>query len=294
MGFFEGLSLPEAPVALGDGSWLITEMGPGRGSVTRIVSGHRQELARTGRPNGLAVAQNDIIWVAETQPPALLRMSDDGQYAIFAESCGTDNFRFPNDLCFGPDGMLYLTDSGISVDDWQPGGTVRDDYYTAPIDGRVFRVDPTGSEIVELDRRLRFANGIAFGPGDQHLYVSETVTGNIIRYAWTPNGLGPADVFGNVIDPTAPAGLKGPDGMAFGKNGDLYVAVFGQGDVTVLAPDGHVRHRIPTPGAKPTNVAFGIPGDDHLYVTEDDSGVLEVFDVHTDGLALHAGLRGCS
>lgn len=81
--------------------------------------------------------------------------------------------------------------------------------------------------------------------------------------------------------------MRGPDGMAFSADGDLYVAVFGQGDVTVLGPDGSVRQRIRTKGRKPTNVAFGRPGDRRIYVTEDEHGNLEVFDAGTDGLRLH-------
>ena len=51
---------------------------------------------------------------------------------------------------------------------------------------------------------------------------------------------GPRDLFGNVIDPAAPPGWKGPDGMAFSMDGSLYVAVFGQQDVTVLGRNGEV------------------------------------------------------
>lgn len=284
------LSVPEGPVALPDGSWLVVEMGPDRGCVTHLSGadgGARRTLARTGRPNGLAVGADGAIWVAESDPPSLLRMAMDGSYDVVATACNGDPFLFPNDLCFGPDGMLYLTDSGILFADFAPGGRVRDDYAAAPADGRVYRVDPSSLAVEELARGIRFANGLAFGPGDEHLYVAETLTGDILRYPWSPDGLGEREVFGNVVAADAPPGLNGPDGMAFGADGDLYVAVFGQGDVTVLAPDGSVRRRIATRGSAPTNVAFGPGGERRIYVTEDERGALERFDVETAGLPLH-------
>jgi len=77
--------------------------------------------------------------------------------------------------------------------------------------------------------------------------------------------------------------------MKFGLDGNLYVTVFGQGDVTVLAPDGSVRQRIETEGSAPTNLAFGPPGSETIYVTEDEKGTIEAFNVGTDGLALYGG-----
>ena len=49
--------------------------------------------------------------------------------------------------------------------------------------------------------------------------------------------------------------------MAFSSDGRLWVAVFGQGDVTVLNPDGTVATRIPSTGRSPTNVTFGPDGE---------------------------------
>lgn len=286
----EGLSVPEGPVLLDDGSWLVVEMGPDRGCVTQLrVGAERRVVARTGRPNGLAVDSAGTIWAAESMPPALLRMELDGRYDVVADAVGGRPMLFPNDLCFGPDGMLYLTDSGIRFEDFAPGGVVREDYLTVPIDGSVLRVDPTTGAVTELDRGIAFTNGLAFGPGDTHLYVAETITGDILRYPWSPEGLGPREVFGNVLTADWPGGIRGPDGIAFGADGDLYVAVFGQGDVTVLAPDGSVRRRIAASGAAPTNVAFGPPGGHEIFVTEDAEGRLERFAVPTDGLPLHRG-----
>jgi gluconolactonase len=109
----------------------------------------------------------------------------------------------------------------------------------------------------------------------------------VYRYSWSDGGkLGPRESFGNSnSDPGS--GFQGPDGMAFSKDGRLYVAIFGRGRVTVLDSGGRVVEHISTQGQKPTNVAFGLPGDTRIYVTENEYGSLEVFDVGVEGLPLY-------
>lgn len=287
----EGLSIPEGPVVLPDGSWLVVEMGEDRGCVSRLSDNFktRTELAKTGRPNGLAIDGDLNIWVAESNPPALLRMDLAGKVETILTASPDGPFLFPNDLCFGPDGKLYFTDSGVTFLDFAPGGVVVENYLSLTYDGRVYRMDVDTYELETLATGIKFTNGLAFGPGDKHLYVAETITGDIIRYDWSPAGLGAPEIFGNTIAPDAPEGIKGPDGMAFDTSGNLYVAVFAQGDVTVLAPDGRVKRRIKTDGIAPTNLAFGPDGEKRIYVTEDQKGTLEVFDTEAPGLALHLG-----
>jgi gluconolactonase len=77
--------------------------------------------------------------------------------------------------------------------------------------------------------------------------------------------------------------------MAFDENGLLYVAVFGQGDVTVLGLRGQVVRRIPTSGILPTNVAFALPHQQRIHVTEYEHGQMETFRVNCDGLRLWDG-----
>jgi gluconolactonase len=288
--FSSGLSVPEGPVLLSDGSWLVVEMGPDRGGVTHISPDGQDKriVAKTGRPNGLAVDKDGYIWVAESQNPALLRLTLEGDVDVFLTECNGEPFLFPNDLAFGPDGALYLTDSGILFEEFAPGGKVRPDWMDVYPDGRVYKIDVDTKAIKKLDTGIRFTNGIAFD-SDDNLYVNETLTGMVFRYQWQDGEFGQREDFGNVIAPDAPEGIKGPDGMKFGANGNLYVTVFGQGDVTVLGPDGAVVERIKTEGSFPTNLVFGAPESKKIYVTEDEYGTLEVFDVDTDGLPLYIG-----
>lgn len=291
--FAGGLQNPEGPVALPDGTWLIVEGGAERGCVTHLSANGqtRREVKKTGRPNGLAVDADGVIWVAESKVPALLRLTMDGRCDVVATECNGVPFLFPNDLCFGPDGAIYLTDSGVDVNQFAPNNAVTPDYMQFHYDGRVYRVDPASGAVTQLDRGIRFTNGIAFG-ADGALYANETLTGNIYRYAWSDGRVcGNRELFGNVIRPDAPSGWKGPDGMAFDENGLLYVAVFAQRDVTVLGRSGQVVRRLPTSGSLPTNVAFALPGRQQLHVTEYQLGQMEMFSVDCDGLRLWDGRR---
>lgn len=284
--FARGLVLPEGPVALPDGTWLVVESGE-RGCVTQISADGRERrtVAVTGLPNGLAVDKSGNIWVAEPAVPSLLRVTLDGEVEVFFSECNGEPFLYPNDLCFGPDGALYLTDSGILIADFEPGGRVRPDFSECPMDGRVYRIDVSSRRIEKIDSGFRFNNGIAFGP-DNSLYVNETLTGAVYCYQWNHGAPGRREFFGNVWDDARYQTMRGPDGMAFGTDGRLYVAVYGQGDVTVLGADGEVVDRLHTQGRMPTNVAFGLPGQKKLYVTEYEYGQLEVFPATTDGLPL--------
>lgn len=292
--FVTGLSAPEGPVALADGTWLIVEGGAERGCITHIsTDGQTKKIVKkTGRPNGLAIDSSGVIWVAESKQPSLLRVTMEGKSEVVATECDGEAFMFPNDLCFGPDGALYLTDSGVLIDNFAPNNHIRPDYLQLKYDGRVYRVDVSTGKVEKLDTEIKFTNGIAFGP-DRRLYANESVTGNIYVYEWRKGEVSGRALFGNVRNPDGPPGWRGPDGMAFSTDGELYVAVFGQKDITVLGQSGQVVRRIPTAGQLPTNVAFGLPGQRRLHITEYEHGQMETISVPADGLPLWDGKQIC-
>ena len=188
--FATDLGSPEGPVLLPDGSFLVVEMSLDRGWVARISADGRTKrvLARTGRPNGLAVDRLGRVWIAESLRPRLLRFSlaesDAGEVAVEEVATGGpgEPFLFPNDLAFGPDGYLYMTDSGIR---WTDLDRRRSRQPRVPGERR-WTDASTGStrrrgEVVKLDTGIRFTNGIAFDAAGA-LYVNETVTGMVYRY----------------------------------------------------------------------------------------------------------------
>jgi len=284
------LAQPEGPLLLADGTWLVTELDVERGTVTQVrADGSRHPIAKTGRPNGLAQSADGAVWVAESLEPSVIRLELTGELTRELDRVEGEPLLWPNDLCVGPDGAIYATDSGILVGDFLGDDGPREDCKELPVDGRVLRFDPVSREARFVDRGLQFANGIAFGP-DGLLYVDETYTGDVYRYRIEEGAaVGDRELFGNVLDlDHEGSGLQGPDGMAFSADGRLWVAVLGQGDITVLAPDGSVDRRIKLPGHWPTNVAFGPPGDGRIYIVEDERGSLEARVVGVEGLALHS------
>ena len=222
-----------------------------------------------GVPTGSKFHRNGHLFVADGDR-GILDISPEGNLCVAASEWQGQRFRGPNDLVFAPNGDLYFTD---------PKGSDPEH----PI-GNVFILRHAGKRgrVERFAGGFQFPNGIVFSDDGQRLYLAETFRNWILVFELDEHG----DERSRRVFATLEGGL-GPDGMAFGRDGNLYVAHYGKGVVAVVNPAGEVIAELPAGGMNPTNVAFW---ESNLYVTEVEQGQVVRLDVGVEGQALFGSI----
>ena len=268
------LGFTEGPVVTRAGDIIVTSMSQAR--IYRCRKGGAKVVAETaGAANGATEGKDGRIYTAHLggKEPGKYDPGLPGGVQTIAPSGAirwlTQDPISPNDICFGPDGYLYLTDP------------------TRPAtrnDARLWRVDVQTGEAELLVSVEYFANGIGFGLEDDAIYVASTNAQQIIRYPLNNGRLGRPEV--------AIKMSRGyPDGFAFDVEGNMVIAAISRsddaGEIQTWTTDGKLLDSF-TPGVykKYTNVAF--TNDRTLIVTASDAGQILAFkDWPSAGLPLH-------
>lgn len=170
---------------------LITGLKDGR--IVRLTPGSDDAvlLADTkGRPLAIAYHPDGRLIICDAHA-GLLALNADGTLETLATSEGGVPFKFVDDLAIAKDGVIYFTDASArhSIEDFV------DDLMEHQTTGRLLKYEPSTKQVTKLADGFNFANGLALGPDEAYLVMSETGTYRLWRYWLKGEKAGQKEVF---------------------------------------------------------------------------------------------------
>ena len=280
----EGLEFPEGPIAMADGSIILTEIKGQR--LTRVTpDGKKQTVVETGGgPNGAAIGPDGAIWItnnggafewldnqgltipgptpASHKGGSLQRFDlKSGKLTTVYDACEGRPLWGPNDLVFDRHGGVWFTDHGCGT----PEGRKYGGLYYAKTDG---------SHISRQRDHLISPNGVGLSPDETVVYAADTQLGRLWAFDVAEPGVlapGPGFAPGRVVCNLPDYQLL--DSLAVEAGGKVCVATIINGGITAFDPDGSTEH-FAFPDLICTNICFGGADMRDAWITASSTGKL--------------------
>lgn len=280
----EGLEFPEGPIAMNDGSVILTEIKGQR--LTRVRPDGTKELVveTGGGPNGAAIGPDGAVYITNNggafqwldnagmtipgpTPPSHTGGSiqrydlTTGALTTVYDSCDGRRLIGPNDLVFDKAGGMWFSDHGCSTPEGRKFGGI----YYAKVDG---------SHISRQRDHLISPNGIGLSPDEKTVYLADTQLGRLWSFdVASPGELASATGFapGNVVCNLP--GYQLLDSLAVEAGGKVCVATIINGGITAFDPSGATEHYA-FPDLIVTNICFGGPDMMTAWITASATGKL--------------------
>lgn len=296
----DGLRFPEGPVAMPDGSIILTEIAAGR--ITRVAMDGSKSVIATpgGGPNGLAIGPDGMLYCCNNggfnyvevngmlTPHGIASDYSGGRIERIDIATGAVEMlyesgdfgctlRGPNDIVFDSHGGFWFTDHG------------KVDYAARCHDVvGIFYAKADGSHLEEVIFPSFNPNGIGLSPDGTTLYAAETYTCRLTAYKVIAPGKVDltAGVGGPGIPLYRPAGYKFFDSLGVEECGNICVATIGECGISVISPAGELVEFVPTDDVFTTNICWGGAERMTAYVTLSGTGRLAAIDWARPGLKL--------
>jgi sugar lactone lactonase YvrE len=208
---------------------------------------HYQLPATVG---AIAPVQDDEGWILAAGR-GFLHLAPDGSMRQITE-VSPAGARMNDGAC-DPQGRFW---AGTLADDFRPGG------------GVLYRLDRDG-RVTVMRRDLTISNGIGWSPDGTTMYLADSGPGVVYAFGFDGES---GTLSGDRPFVSIKKEVGTPDGLTVDGAGDVWVAIYGGGQIHRYSPAGDLRDRLMVPAHQTTSCTFAGARLNRLYVTTATEG----------------------